>query len=141
MNYWIGIVSSPSSHKRLSEHTETYFCMPAECQMGDIVTLYVTRRASKNPGLFGIFSIDKLDSSKDTECRTYETITRRSDCSSYVEISLLYAPKEPIGIELLKSNPILGSSTFVKKNMLGTYFRVSKSEYGVILNLFQNSLK
>jgi|GEM_PF-2364523 len=141
MNYWIGIVSSPSAHKRLSEHTETYFCMPAECQTGDIVTLYVTRRAYKNPGLFGIFSIDKLNPSKDTECKTYETITRKSDCSSYIEISLLNAPKEPIGIELLKTNPILGASTFVKKNMLGTHFRASKSEYGAILNLVQNSLK
>jgi hypothetical protein len=141
MNYWISIVSSPSSHKRLSENAETYFCMPPDCQAGDIVALYVTRRASKNPGLFGIFSIDKLDPSKDAECKTYETITRRSDCSSYVEISLLHAPKKPIGIDLLKSNPILGSSTFVKKNMLGTYFRASKSEYGAILNLLQISSK
>jgi len=141
MNYWISIVSSPVSHKRLTEHTETYFCMPAGCQTGDIVTLYVTRRASKNPGLFGIFSIDKLDPSKDAECKTYETITRRSGCSSYVEISLLHIPREPIGIEILKANLTLGTSTFVKKNMLGTYFRATKSEYGAILNLVQNSSK
>jgi hypothetical protein len=139
MNHWIGIVSSPSTHKRLSDKTDSHYCMPENCDIGDLVALYVTRRAYKSPGFFGLFSIHQKDSSRDAECRSYATFTRKSDCPSFIELLPIKLLKNPIGIELIKANPVLSTSIFVRKNMLGNYFQVSKREFDELLSMIHSA--
>ena len=130
-------MGSAMTHKRLSEASENHYCMPESCAVGDLIGMYVTRRAFKNPGFFGIFSIAKKDPSRNSECKIYGTPTRKSDCSAYVELKMIQVLKKPIGIESIKTNPILLNSSFGKKNMLGTYFQASKNEFDELLKLIK----
>ena len=141
MKYWISIVGSTLTHKRLSDGTGNHYCMPETCDVGDPIGMYVTRRAFKNAGFFGVYSIEKKDSSKNSECKAYGTPTRKSDCSAYVEVKQLKLLDKPISIEVIKSNTILSNSNFGKKNMLGTYFQASKIEFDEILKLIQQASK
>lgn len=109
--------------------------MPKKCEPGDLVVMYVTRRAFKSAGFFGIFSIESKDPNKDSECKSFGTLTKKADCSSYVELKPIQLLEKPIGIEIIKSSNILYQSNFGKKNMLGTYFQASKNEFDELLRL------
>ena len=135
MNYWIGIVGSSLVHRRLTDGIGGYFCLPETCEVGDLVGLYVTRRAYKNPGFFGVFCVEKKDPTKNAECKTYGTVTRKSDCTDYIELKQTHTAEKNIGIEILKTNSVLSTSSFVRKNMLGTHFQASKREFDELLKL------
>ncbi len=140
MNHWIGIVGSSFTHLRLSTSTDYHYCMPEACEAGDLIGMYVTRRAFKNPGFFGIFIVEFKDPSKNPECKTYGTVTKKSDCSSYVQLKPIQLASKTISIELVKSNPILANSAFVKKNMLSSYFPASKREFDELSGLLNSNL-
>lgn len=135
MNYWIGVIGSSISFKRFL-NKEYWFCMPPSANIGDIVAMYVSRKASESKaGIFAFYKIKLKDESRVDQCRQYGSLSGSGEKLSYVEFELITNLKKSITFQDIKKEPRFINSLYVRRQMQATYFKISNSEYETFINL------
>lgn len=136
MKYWIGVISSKISLDRLSAAKESWFCLPKDSEVDDLMFIYASSKASHDrSGFIGTFRISSFDDSKDNLCSCYGGMTNPGIKLGYVNLVSLDFFKEPIKLKQIKSHVLLSKSHFVRKNMQATYFEISAEHYKALEDL------
>ena len=136
MNYWIGVIGKKLTYERFLKESNTWFCMPNNSSIGDLIIMYVSRRlSSKNSGFFAIYKIESIDKSKDSECAQYGSMSGMGSKTFYTNISLVKKIDTPISYEKASNHHLLAHSRFIRRKMQATYFPISQSEYTLIESL------
>ena len=136
MNYWIGVIGSPSTYNRFITEGDFWFCLPQECAEGDNVAMYASQRmATNNAGIFGVYEIANKDECKNEQCHAYGARSGNGEKPIYVNMKLTKRLEIPITFKRLKNIPQLANSNFIRRNMQATYFKISKAEFRAIQSL------
>ncbi len=120
MSYWIGVIGSKLTSERFFNGTDSWFCMPKSCEIGDYVLMY----ASKGK-----------DESKDGDCRRYGIFSGSGERPIYVDLKLLEKFQYPISFQIIKSHNYLSGFSYVRRNFQATYFKVSEKEHKTFIAL------
>ena len=130
MNHWIGVIGSKLTAERFSGDSNTWFCMPKSCEVGDYVLMYVsTRAAGVKSGIFSVHEVCNKDESKNTECRRYGIFSGTGERLVYVDLKLTNKFPKPLSFQKIKADRFLSSFSYVRRNFQATYFPISKKEY------------
>ena len=128
-NYFLGVAGSKELSR--SDITEAFWCVPSIATIDDIILLYCPRSVDdKRQGVFAEARISRAPSANDQN---------NSRCSGY---GLLYVPIEvqrrflsPVTAKDMKSDPVLKTASFIRRNFQGTSFQLQEASYKRILAL------
>jgi len=136
MNHWIGVIGKKLTYERFLKESNTWFCMPNNSSIDDLIIMYVSRRlTSKNSGFFAIYKIVSIDKSKDAECSQYGSMSGMGVKIFYTNVNLVRKIDIPVSFEKASNHPLLAHTRFIRRKMQATYFPISQSEYGLIESL------
>ena len=136
MNYWIGVIGKKLTYERFLKETNTWFCMPHNSSINDLIIMYVSRRlTNKNSGFFAIYKIESIDKTKDSECFQYGMMSGMGLKTFYTNVNLVKKIEMPISFEKASKHALLANARFIRRKMQATYFPISQSEYALIESL------
>lgn len=131
MKFWIGVIGSNTSLKRLLDEHDKWFCFPLGANEKDRIVMYKTRRLSNSKnGFFATYFVGSRHQNKDSECTRYGS----RDLNLYSH--LLESDKvfnNPISISKIKDSKIFFGTSFISKNAQGSIFEISKNQFDWIL--------
>ena len=132
--YFLGVATSRELTD--TKTTDSYWCVPADTNKGDIILLYFPRSAgASRQGVFAECMVAEQPS--DTNKQNYL-------CSGYglgvtflrhVPIKITKRFNPTVTARDMKRDPILMNVGFVRKNFQGTTFKLTKSVYLRIVKL------
>lgn len=136
MSYWIGVIGSKLTSERFFNGTDSWFCMPKSCEIGDYVLMYASKKAAGvKSGMFAVYQISGKDESKDGDCRRYGIFSGSGERPIYVDLKLLEKFQYPISFQIIKSHNYLSGFSYVRRNFQATYFKVSEKEHKTFIAL------
>jgi predicted RNA-binding protein with PUA-like domain len=136
MKYWIGVIGSQVTAERFSGTSDTWFCMPKSCEIGDLVLMYASQKAAGvRSGIFSVYQICNKDEAKDAECRRYGIFSGTGERPVYVDLKLFNKFPKPLAFQKIKADRFLSSFSYVRRNFQATYFQISEKEYKAFITL------
>ncbi len=123
---WVGIVGSRSTLDRLLSEAHTWWCLPPNVKIGDILLMYCTSKCPTHQGIFGIFEVSLIDATKASKCSGFGSFVGVK--LNYVEINKVSIFETTLKLSYMKKDAILSSAQFVRRNCQGTYFSISQRE-------------
>lgn len=129
---WIGVVASLETRDRLMRDDETWWCLPAEAQQGEIVALYRTRKkfGETQQGIFALFEFGGFDKTQDAKCIDYGHGTL-----FYGRIRMIKRFARAIPPKELRGDPVFQHSYWMRRSLQGTIFRMSADEVTRLLQV------
>lgn len=136
MKYWLGVIGSIKTYERFMLESDSWFCMPKSCEVGDCMVMYASIKvAKKKAGVFGFYEVLKKDETKDGDCRTYGIFSGTGERPIYVELKLIDKLETSIPFHTIQSSPRLADTPFVRRNFQATYFSLTDAQYKAFLSL------
>ena len=136
MNHWLGIVGSKLTYERFMRDSDHWFCMPKACEIGDLIVMYSSKKAAgSKSGIFGYFWVVDKDGQKDAFCSQYGYLSGTGEKLVHIELQKIKLLSTPVPFHKIKSVGILADTTYVRRNMQATYFKLQKKEYQAMFQL------
>jgi predicted RNA-binding protein with PUA-like domain len=136
MNHWIGVIGSKIASERFFNGTDSWFCMPKSCEIGDYVLMYASKKAAGvKGGMIAVYQVVNKDESKDGDCRRYGIFSGSGERPIYVDLKLLDKFQITISFQTIKAHNYLSGFSYVRRNFQATYFKISEKEYKAFIAL------
>lgn len=136
MNYWLGIVGSKLTYERFFRDTDYWFCMPKTCEIGDQIVMYSSKKAAgAKSGIFGYFWVVDKDRQKDRLCSQYGSLSGTGEKLIHVELQKIKLLDTSVPFHKIKAVGLLSDTTYIRRNMQATYFKLLKKEYQAMCQL------
>jgi len=136
MKYWIGVIGSKDTVERFFSWTDSWFCLPSSCEIGDFVMMYASKKAAGiRSGIFAAYEIKNKDESKDGGCYRYGIFSGTGERPAYVKLKIIEKFTNSISFKSIKLNSYLSQFVYVRRNFQATYFEISEKEYRALNRL------
>ncbi len=131
---WLGVVGSRLTLDRLLSEAHSWWCLPPNVKIGNILLMYCTSQCSKtHQGIFGIFEVSLIDTTKASECSRFGSFGGVK--LNYVELNKVSIFGTTLKLSYMKKDAMLSTAQFVRRNCQGTYFSISQRELTQIKKL------
>jgi hypothetical protein len=129
MRYWIGVVGTRESRDRLVAGVDTWWCVSEKAAAGDLIAMYLTRAvAEKGSGVFAVFRITAIDTTRKDECRAFGSAVGGT-FHFFALITPLSRVATVVTLDAFRKDATLYRTQFVRRNAQGTLFELTEKEF------------
>jgi len=134
-NYWLGVTGNLDRAR--TDETATFWCLPHEAQINDVVLFYLPRAVSfADHGIFAEGVVTSVPSMTrlDNPCAGYG-IRDHLGPLRHVNVAIKRRFRPALTTKDMKADPRVACENFVRRNFQGTTFRLEKTVYARIVTL------
>jgi hypothetical protein len=134
-NYWLGVAGNRDRVR--TDGTSTFWCLPIEAQLDDIVLFYFPRAVSfSDHGIFAEGVVTSVPSMKklDNPCAGYG-IRDHLGPLRHVNVAIKRRFRPALTTKDMKADLALSRANFMRRNFQGTTFRLDPTLYARVVAL------
>lgn len=134
-NYWLGVAGNLGRAR--TDETNTFWCLPIEAQVNDVVVFYFPRAVSfADHGVFaeGVVTSVPSMTKRDNPCAGYGDRDQLGPLR-HVNVTITRRFRPALTTKDMKADPALAKANFMRRNFHGTTFRIEYTIYARVVAL------
>lgn len=137
MQYWLAVVGFKEDADDFENRL--WWCLPASAKKHDKVLIYCPRSVgfSKREGIFALCEVKTppaVACENNYRCSGFGRVRSGKSLNLlYVELKFIKRFKSRLTAKVIKSNPDLNGTNFVRKNFQGTAFKLNEEIFASII--------
>src|ERR1035437_10467574 len=125
--YWLAVVGR--AQKESEFLTQGWWCVQSEAQEGDRLLAYRTQNSGKNHGIFALCEVMSKPDPQHENASFCTPYGKQSGELFFTKIRLLKEFSTRLGLQEIKTDPLLNKLSCVVRNFQGTTFELPETGF------------